>query len=108
MARVCLVKNREDDPFPIGGVALKAGELASILIQDDDVLVRINRAGTKVLPRARELDRREGQMVEVDNTSPDYFEALQTRSTTLVYERQPDEPGSAEEVALRYQNAFAG
>ncbi len=107
MARVCLVKNREDDPFPIGGVLLKAGDLASVLVQDDDVLVRINRAGLQVLQRARELDRRDGQVTPIENTSPDYFLAMQQRSTTLVYERQPDVDGPAQEVAKRYTGLFA-
>lgn len=106
MARVCLVKNRTDDPFPIGGVQLKAGDLAAVLVQDDECLVRVNRAGTQVVARQRELDRDQGGLTELDNTAEEYFQALQDRSTTLVYERQPDVQGAAREVALQFTALF--
>lgn len=106
MARVCLVKNRGDDPFPIGGVQLQAGDLAAVLVQDDECLVRVNRAGTQVVPRQRELDRGQAGLTELDNTAAEYFDALQQRSTTLLYERQPDIQGPAREVALQFSALF--
>lgn len=111
MARICKVITASDDKFPTGGIQLKAGEVWGYLIQDDTCLVQVGRRHGKVVRERfktwRYVRGPEGPVrIEYYNTDPEYFEHENAKISSLIYERLPDIPGPAVEVADRFLDAF--